>query len=66
METTGGGGENPQFLNLTLPKANVYNCECWSQEGIYFTVPFFQRAEVGVRAYARSVQVCFPHSLFFL
>eukprot|EP01114_Cavostelium_apophysatum_P010369 TRINITY_DN2400_c0_g1_i3.p1 TRINITY_DN2400_c0_g1~~TRINITY_DN2400_c0_g1_i3.p1 ORF type:complete len:869 (+),score=260.87 TRINITY_DN2400_c0_g1_i3:249-2855(+) len=37
-------------------EANVYNCECWAPDGTYFVVPFFQRAEVGLRAYARSVQ----------
>eukprot|EP01118_Nematostelium_gracile_P018609 TRINITY_DN8324_c0_g1_i1.p1 TRINITY_DN8324_c0_g1~~TRINITY_DN8324_c0_g1_i1.p1 ORF type:complete len:419 (+),score=77.21 TRINITY_DN8324_c0_g1_i1:47-1303(+) len=34
----------------------VYHCECWGEDSVYFSIPFCQRAEIGVRSYARSVQ----------
>lgn len=34
---------------------NVYQCECWMDDN-YWIVPFALRLEVGVRAYARTVQ----------
>jgi len=33
----------------------VYQCECWS-EGIYFTIPFCQRAELGLKPFTRAYQ----------
>jgi hypothetical protein len=36
----------------------VYLCECWNSEGVLVgSIPFFQRAELGLRAYARLIQV---------
>ncbi len=39
-------------------EVNIYQCECWGTDGQYYTIPFFQRAVLGVQAYARAIQVC--------
>lgn len=39
-------------------EVNIYQCESWGVDGTFIaTIPFFQRADIGLRAYARHVQV---------
>jgi len=33
----------------------IYQCECWSESG-YFTIPFCQKAELGLKAYTKAFQ----------
>jgi len=33
----------------------IYQCECWS-DSTYFTVPFIQRAECGIKSFTKSFQ----------
>ncbi len=35
----------------------LYQCECWSDTS-YFTIPFCQRVELGLKAFTRAFQVC--------
>lgn len=39
-------------------EVNIYQCECWGVDGTFIaTIPFLQRADIGLRAYARFIQV---------
>jgi len=41
-------------------EVNAYHCECWGEDSFYYTIPFFQRAELGWKPYSRYVQKPLP------
>jgi len=41
-------------------EVNAYHCECWGEDNFYSTIPFCQRAELGLKPYARFVQKQIP------
>jgi len=37
-------------------EVNVYHCECWGEDNLYFSIPFYQRVELGLKPYTRFIQ----------